>query len=69
MSPPLSIRLTEPVIFLRNNSGIFEGHRHGTGNDAQSSFVRGLVTVSLAKPTRISSIEVVLEGKVSLHFL
>lgn len=65
MSPSISIRLTEPVVFLRDLLGTPEGRQHGAENHSPPSFVRGLVTLTLVKPTRVSSIEVTLEGKVS----
>ncbi|GJJ08609.1 hypothetical protein Clacol_002828 [Clathrus columnatus] len=69
MPPPLSIRLTEPVVFLRDSSGTSEGRPRESRNTGQPAFVRGLVTLVLAKPTRISSIEVTLEGKSSTVWL
>ena len=49
----LTIRLTESVIFLK------------TGNpqcNPQPSVLRGLLTLELVKPTKISGIEVELQG-------
>jgi hypothetical protein len=56
----LSIRFAESVIFLRQGNG-----RHSDVNDEQgrSSILRGLLMLNVVKPTRISSIEVQLEGK------
>ncbi|KIN95897.1 hypothetical protein M404DRAFT_293908 [Pisolithus tinctorius Marx 270] len=58
----LSIRLTEPFIFLRTNdpSGL-----HPPDPADSPGLVRGLVTLNLAKPTRISSIEVELQAVVT----
>lgn len=56
----LSIRLTESVVFLRNNDPT--GRR--TNGSAPTSLLRGLLTLELAKPTRISSIELDFQGKV-----
>lgn len=53
----VSLRLTEPTLFLRTHSG-----RHIV-EDSQPTLLRGLLVVELVKPTRISSIEVELQGK------
>ncbi|KAG6332319.1 hypothetical protein ID866_6772 [Astraeus odoratus] len=53
----LSIRLTEPVVFLRTND---PSGRHGPDSGDPPGLVRGLLTLNLTKPTRISSIEVEL---------
>ena len=59
----LTIRLTESVVFLRNVEGI--GRRPNQANDAgPTSLLRGLLILDLSKPTRISSIEIDLTGKV-----
>ncbi|KAI0061210.1 hypothetical protein BV25DRAFT_807582 [Artomyces pyxidatus] len=55
----LNITLTESAVFLRAVD--FSGRRHAHDN-APPSMLRGLLTLSLAKPTRISSIEVELQG-------
>lgn len=51
----LTIRLTESAVFLRSD---------GTGrqprDDSRPSMLRGLLTLDLAKPTRITSIELEL---------
>ena len=57
----LSIRLTESAVLLRNNDPT--GYR--TTGSVPSSLLRGLLILELAKPTRISSIELELQGKVS----
>jgi hypothetical protein len=62
----LNIRLTEPVVFLRG--GPDATARHGNRvlpEDRPTGVVRGLLTLDLVKPTRISSIEVELVGKTS----
>lgn len=58
----LSIRLTESVVFLR---GAIESTVTGrrSHREAQPAMLRGLLTLDLVKPTKISSIEIVLEGK------
>jgi arrestin-related trafficking adapter 3/6 len=58
----LTIRLTESVVFLRNVDGV--GRRPGQSNTGSTSLLRGLLVLDLAKPTRISSIEIDLTGKV-----
>ncbi|KAF8633417.1 hypothetical protein AX17_004588 [Amanita inopinata Kibby_2008] len=55
----LSIRLTEPAVFLRTRPG----NRHA--QDSQPSMLRGLLVLDLAKPTRISSIELELQAGAS----
>lgn len=61
---PLQIRLTEPVIYLRGPStgADFRG-RPVHAPDGQHAMVRGLLTLRLAKATRIRSITLTLEGK------
>lgn len=61
---PLQIRLTEPVIYLKGPStgADFRG-RPQHARDGQQAMVRGLLTLRLAKATRIRSITVTLEGK------
>ncbi|TFY51059.1 hypothetical protein EVG20_g11187, partial [Dentipellis fragilis] len=56
----LNICLTESVVFLRCVD--FSGRRQNSP-DAPNCMLRGLLTLSLSKPTRISSIEVELLGK------
>ena len=58
----LSIRLTEPVVFLRTND---PSGKHGPDPGDPPAFVRGLLTLHLTKPTRISSIEVELQAVVA----
>jgi len=62
---PLQIRLTEPVIFLRGPStGLdFRGRPQVVRDDGQPAMLRGLLTVRLAKPTRIRTISIQLAGK------
>ncbi|KAA1470394.1 hypothetical protein DENSPDRAFT_923149 [Dentipellis sp. KUC8613] len=56
----LNICLTESVVFLRSVD--FTGRRQDIP-DAPNCMLRGLLTLDLSKPTRISSIEVELLGK------
>lgn len=65
--PPLSIRLTEPITFLRGTATgeDFRGRRQLVSADAPPAVLRGLLTLRLTKAsTRIKRIEVRLEGKV-----
>ncbi|ORX37870.1 hypothetical protein BD324DRAFT_656128 [Kockovaella imperatae] len=61
----LQIRLTEPVTFLKGpTTGLdFRGRPQVIGTDAQPAQLRGLLTLRLAKPTRIRKIEIKLEAK------
>jgi arrestin-related trafficking adapter 3/6 len=59
VKPGLSIRLTEPVVFLRTND---PSGRHAADAGDPPGLVRGLLTLNLTKPTRISSIEVELRA-------
>ncbi|THH13670.1 hypothetical protein EW146_g6579 [Bondarzewia mesenterica] len=61
----LSICLTESVVFLRSSN--FTGRRH-SASDSPSAVLRGLLTLNLAKPTRISSIEIEFQGKSSTNW-
>jgi hypothetical protein len=56
----LSIRLIEPVIFIPSSPSTFSS---STVPAASQALVRGLLTLTLPKPTKITSIEVFLEGK------
>ena len=61
---PLSIRLAESVVFLRGSSDATYSRRRHAHPDAPPAMLRGLLSLHLSKPTRISSIEILLEGKV-----
>jgi hypothetical protein len=54
----LAIVLTEPVVFLRPRS--VQGHASGAADPGPSSMLRGLLSLTLRKPTRITSISVEL---------
>ncbi|KAG1903293.1 uncharacterized protein F5891DRAFT_1018584 [Suillus fuscotomentosus] len=56
----LCIRLTESVVFLRISDPT--GRDRNQNNEAPA-MVRGLLTLNVVKPTRISSIEIELQGK------
>ncbi|KAG6850849.1 hypothetical protein H0H93_007467 [Arthromyces matolae] len=58
---PLSIRLNESAVFLRSD-GL--GRRHH-GPESRPSMLRGLLVLELAKPTRITSIDLELSAKTS----
>lgn len=55
----LAIRLTESAVFLRTN----DNSRRTRNNDSRTSMLRGLLTLDLVKPTRITSIELQLQAK------
>ena len=57
----LSISLTESVVFLRSVD--VSTHRPTTRENTPPSILRGLLILSLVKPTRISSIQVDFVGQ------
>ncbi|KAH9910413.1 uncharacterized protein B0H18DRAFT_895733 [Fomitopsis serialis] len=57
------IRLAESVVFLR--AGDATGRPRNMQADAPPGMLRGLLTLTLVKPTKISSIEIELVGKTS----
>ena len=59
----LDIRLAESVVFLR--AGDATGRHRNMQADAPPGMLRGLLTLTLIKPTKISSIEIELVGKTS----
>lgn len=64
----LSIHLTEPVIPLRNIPSAEHASRHQDDTMPPAAVVRGLLTLKLAKPTKVSSIELELEAKATTHY-
>lgn len=56
----LFIRLTESVVFLRTSDPT---GRDRVQDNAPPAMVRGLLTLNIVRPTRISSIEIELQGK------
>ena len=60
---PLTIRLTESAVFLRS-----DGTGRRSRDDSRPSMLRGLLTLDLAKPTRISSIEIELIARAVLSW-
>jgi arrestin-related trafficking adapter 3/6 len=67
----LAIRLTEPVVFLRgDHSNPKRGLLYGNDSEpAPPAIVRGLLVLTLDKPTKISSIEVEIEGKCTSEWI
>ena len=57
---PLTIRLTESAVFLRPDG---TGRQSCDRDDSRPSMLRGLLTLELTKPTRISSIELELVAR------
>ncbi|KAH9025442.1 hypothetical protein EDB85DRAFT_1982737 [Lactarius pseudohatsudake] len=57
----LSISLIDPIVFLRGVD--YSSRRSIAHEDAPPSILRGLLTLCLTKPTRISSIQVDLVGQ------
>lgn len=57
----LSIRLTEPVVFLRG--GDITGRQRASSNEPPPAMIRGLLVLDIVKPMRVKSIEVELVGK------
>ncbi|KAF9469986.1 hypothetical protein BDZ94DRAFT_1181644 [Collybia nuda] len=55
---PLSIRLTESAVFLRSDRAARQ-----RGGGSRPSMLRGLLILDLAKPTKITSIELELQAK------
>lgn len=58
----VSLRLTEPVIFLRSGSDSASRRRRRGRAEYPPALLRGLLTLKLVKPTKIKSIEVEFEG-------
>lgn len=60
----VSLQLTEPVIFLRTGSDSSSQSRRRRAGRAEypPALLRGLLTLKIVKPTRIKSIDVILEG-------
>ncbi|CEL52563.1 Putative arrestin-related trafficking adapter C2D10,04 OS=Schizosaccharomyces pombe (strain 972 / ATCC 24843) GN=SPBC2D10.04 PE=1 SV=1 [Rhizoctonia solani AG-1 IB] len=62
-STSLDIRLAEPVVFLRGSGDVTSRRRQGVPQDTAPAMVRGILTLKLAKATKIRSIAISLEGK------
>ncbi|KAG8221270.1 hypothetical protein J3R82DRAFT_1435 [Butyriboletus roseoflavus] len=64
----LSIRLTEPVVPIHSTSRRASRH-HGTGSEVSPpAIVRGLLTLTFAKPIKVSSIDLELQAKATTHY-
>lgn len=57
-----TLRLTEPVIFLRCGADSSSRRRRTTTVDRPPALLRAILTLKLVKPTRVNSIDVVFEG-------
>lgn len=62
----LSIRLTEQVVPLRSTPD--RAFRHQDSEILPPAIVRGLLTLKLAKPTKVSSIELELQAKATTRY-
>ena len=65
-SHQLSIQLTQPVVPLRCRPT--QTSRHHDGEMLPPAIVRGLLTLKLAKPTKVSSIELELQAGATTHY-
>ncbi|KAG8709975.1 hypothetical protein FRC08_017803 [Ceratobasidium sp. 394] len=59
----LDIRLAEPVVFLRGSSDTVARRRNAAPPETAPAMVRGILTLKLAKATKIKSIGITLEGR------
>ena len=62
----LSIRLAEPVIYLKDVD--FSGRRYTHNEFSPPSMVRGILVLNLHKPTKICSIGIELTAKSSTRW-
>lgn len=62
-STSLDIRLAEPVVFLRGSGDVTTRRRTAIPPETAPAMVRGILTLNLAKATKIRSIAVTLEGR------
>lgn len=60
----LNLALTEPFVFLRtgNGSGSHHRRRQVTGGES-TSMIRGVLSLKLSKPMRVTSIETEIIGE------
>ena len=63
MPTSLDIRLAEPVVFLRGSGDAATRRRNAAPVETAPAMVRGILTLKLAKATKIRSIGITLEGK------
>ncbi|KAG9312095.1 hypothetical protein JVU11DRAFT_7379 [Chiua virens] len=68
METSLAIELTEPVVPLRNSNTSERASRYHDEEMSPPTIVRGLLTLKLAKPTKISSIELELQAKATTRY-
>ncbi len=59
----LSIRLTESAVFLRTD----DSSGRNPNSEARPSILRGLLILELARPTKITSIDLKLQPRLLLH--
>lgn len=62
----LQLILFEPVVFLRGQSAVGEdarGRRRPINIDAPPSQLRGLLTLTLPKPSKIKEVSILLQGR------
>lgn len=57
----LTIKLADPVVYLKDVD--FTGRRRTHNENSPHSMLRGILVLDIVKPTRISSIEIELQGK------
>ncbi|KIM31493.1 hypothetical protein M408DRAFT_327686 [Serendipita vermifera MAFF 305830] len=57
-----TLRLTEPVIFLRAGTDSSSRRRRAQTVEAPPALLRAILTLKLVKPTRVNSIDVTFEG-------
>ncbi|KAG9126166.1 hypothetical protein FRC07_004603, partial [Ceratobasidium sp. 392] len=62
-SSSLDIRLAEPVVFLRGSSDTIARRRNVAHAESPPAMLRGILTLKLAKATKIKSISITLEGR------
>ncbi|KAJ7496893.1 hypothetical protein FB451DRAFT_1018588 [Mycena latifolia] len=61
----LNIRLTEAAVYLRTNDNNARRRPTGDASNARPALLRGLLTLSIVKPIKITSIDLELQAKTS----